>query len=394
MSEVGVLYAFQPIFFNETHRFVLVKGGRGSGKSHTAAQRVIFRCLSEANHKYLVTRKIARMLKDSVVSDITKILDELNEPYTQTISPPRIEFENGSQILFYGLDVPEKIKSVSGITSVWMEEGDQYRAKDFIEVDSILRSKSHHAEILITFNPVSKRSAIYQMFYAKKSFNKRSLYHESTYRDNPHAAPEWVESIEALKEVAPEKYEVYSLGHWGIQSGSIYRPLEQVANAPETYDRRYFGIDYGYTNPTGIVEVREHDGVYYLKQLMYARKQQHIDVAEFMQTYLNGSFDEVYIDPSSVGLIEMMAGMGINAKKGDNNVQAGIGYVKSIQANIRVEGEAIELIQEWDNYQYMTDKHGNELEVPLKMDDHICDAIRYALYSARNQSFSEYLGSF
>jgi len=113
-------------------RFVINYGGSGSGKSYTQTQHEIIRCLQK-KEKLLVIRKVASTLKDSVISLFTTILNQwgLVDYYTENKATQFIKFVNGSEILFKGMDDPEKIKSIAGITRIWIEEASELTQQDF-----------------------------------------------------------------------------------------------------------------------------------------------------------------------------------------------------------------------------------------------------------------------
>lgn len=56
--------AFLPLFFDE-HRYLVLKGGGGSGKSIFAGRKVLERVTSEPGRRWLVCRKVARTLRAS-----------------------------------------------------------------------------------------------------------------------------------------------------------------------------------------------------------------------------------------------------------------------------------------------------------------------------------------
>ena len=103
-------------------RFVLNYGGAGSSKSYTQTQIEIVKALKK-KEKILVIRKVNTTLKHSVISLFTSILNSwgLQEMYTENKSLQTLVFSNGSEIIFKGLDDSEKIKSIAGITRIWIE---------------------------------------------------------------------------------------------------------------------------------------------------------------------------------------------------------------------------------------------------------------------------------
>lgn len=64
---------------------------------------------------------------------------------------------NGSSFLFAGLDDPEKIKSITGLTDAWLEEATEFSVDDFSQIDLRIRHETAKNQMLIlSFNPVSK----------------------------------------------------------------------------------------------------------------------------------------------------------------------------------------------------------------------------------------------
>ena len=61
--------AFLPLYLDE-HRYLVLMGGGGSGKSVFAGRKVLERCLREPGHRWLVCRKVARTLRDSCFAQL------------------------------------------------------------------------------------------------------------------------------------------------------------------------------------------------------------------------------------------------------------------------------------------------------------------------------------
>ena len=55
---------FLPLFWDE-HRYLVLKGGGGSGKSIFAGRKILERAITEPGHRFLVCRKVARTLRES-----------------------------------------------------------------------------------------------------------------------------------------------------------------------------------------------------------------------------------------------------------------------------------------------------------------------------------------
>lgn len=216
---------FLPLFFDE-HRFLVLKGGGGSGKSIFAGRKILERATSEPGHRVLVIRKVAKTLRRSC-------FDQLKEQ-AYTYYPEHIAFipkgensdmyiklKNGSVIFFVGLDDPEKLKSIFDITMIWLEEASELEEKDFNQLDIRLRTNfPFYLQMIITFNPISITHWLKKRFFDRK--DKRATVHESTYKDNRFLSAEAIETLEAFKETDEYYYMVYCLNQWGVTGKTVF----------------------------------------------------------------------------------------------------------------------------------------------------------------------------
>lgn len=215
--------AFLPLLFVDS-RYLVMKGGAGSGKSIFAGQKILERVTTEPGHRVLVCRKVARTLRQSCFAQLT---DQLSKYYpdvkvskNQSDMVIRIE-STGSEILFAGLDDPEKLKSIYEITDVWIEEASEVEEADFLELDRRMRAKSdYYKQMIITFNPVSITHWLKKRFWDVP--NEAVVTHSSTYRDNRFMSDEDRAVLESYKDHDPYHYQVYCLGEWGITGLSVF----------------------------------------------------------------------------------------------------------------------------------------------------------------------------
>ena len=76
-----------------------------------------------------------------------------------------IELPNGSSFLFKGLDDSEKIKSITGITDIVIEEATEITQDEFTQLDLRLRAQEPNLQIYLMFNPVSKMNWCYKYWF-------------------------------------------------------------------------------------------------------------------------------------------------------------------------------------------------------------------------------------
>lgn len=216
---------FLPLFFDE-HRFLVLKGGGGSGKSIFAGRKVLERATSEAGHRILVCRKVAKTIRRSCFEQLKAQAEEF---YAEDIAfIPRgensdmyIKFKNGSIIFFAGLDDVEKLKSIYDLTMIWIEEASELEESDFNQLDIRLRTDfPYYLQMILTFNPISITHWLKKRFFDRR--DKRATVHESTYKDNRFLTKEAIETLEAFKETDEYYYMVYCLGQWGVTGKTVF----------------------------------------------------------------------------------------------------------------------------------------------------------------------------
>jgi phage terminase large subunit len=111
---------FEEYIYNWDHKFYFCFGGYGSSKSYNTALKIILKLLQE-KRKCLVIREVYSTHRDSTFSLFKEIISDmgLSDYITNKVSPLQIDFPNGSQIIFRGMDNPEKLKSINDITIVF-----------------------------------------------------------------------------------------------------------------------------------------------------------------------------------------------------------------------------------------------------------------------------------
>lgn len=239
---------FMPLFLDK-HRYLVLKGGGGSGKSIFAGQKILERVTSEPGHRWLVCRKVGRTIRESCWQQLIGQIrsDYPNSGYKINKSDMSISFENGSMILFSGLDDVEKLKSIYNITGIWIEEASEVTEADFNQLDIRLRGKTrYYKQIIITFNPISI------MHWLKKRFwdrvEERATVHESTYKDNRFLDAEAIRVLEVFRDIDEYYYMVYCLGMWGITGKSVFDAkavTERLMLQIQPVERGVFEFDYG-----------------------------------------------------------------------------------------------------------------------------------------------------
>ena len=218
--------AFLPFLEDQSHRYLVLYGGAGSGKSVFAVQRFLYRLLGLPLCNVLVVRAVAATHRDSTYALFRQVIQRwgLGELFTCRESDLRITCANGNAVIFKGLDDAEKLKSLTfpkgELTDVWVEEASEISEGDFNQLDVRLRGRGAHKQMVLTFNPVSARHWLKRRFFDRE--DPRAAVMKSTYRDNRFLDGDYKATLESYRDTDPYYYAVYCLGEWGVLGQSLF----------------------------------------------------------------------------------------------------------------------------------------------------------------------------
>ena len=368
-----------------SHRIEVWYGGAGSGKSVGATQKVYLKAL-RYKRKVLIIRKIQRTIKDSIWSVIISHLHNsgLYDACRVNRSDLEIELPNGSIFIFKGLDDPEKIKSIDGITDIVIEEATELTEDDFTQLNLRLRANVDHLQIYLMFNPISKKNWVYDYFFVRElPANVKVI--KTTYLDNKFLPQEYREELERLKDRNPAYYRIYCLGEFATLDKLVFPTYTTKIISDNEVEglKRWIGLDFGYINdPSAIVwgNIDTVNKKIYVRSEYVKRGMKNDEIAETMID-LALHKDKSYGDSAEPKSIDEIKGKGVNIEptvKGKDSVIHGIQWIQ--QYELIVDERCFKVIEELDNYTWQKDKKtGEYINEPVDTFNHTIDAIRYGL---------------
>lgn len=383
----------------DTNNYVTEDGAvhHNSGKSHIVARKMLYRLLKESDcqHKFLIVRKVNRTLKRSTFTLLKNLISKwgLYDEFDINLTDLTITYrQNGSQLLFTGMDDPEKLKSIEAITGIWMEEATEFAQEDFEQLDLRLRGVTKYPkQIIITLNPISEQHWIKRIFFDSPMSGVFTLH--TTYLDNAFIDDEYKTVMENKKLTNPRYYNIYALGNWGTADGLIFNRVTQRLIRPEEIEglRVVQGLDFGYTNdPTAFhqsyvdVENRKiyvYDG-FYEKGLSNASIANKIKEMQAHRT-------TTICDSAEPKSIDYLRNEGLRvepAEKGTGSIMAGIDYL--LEYEIIVNAHLVEFMTEFNNYSWVIGKDGKAENKPADDFNHFIDALRYSVEKLKRRKVS------
>ena len=370
--------------FTEVHY-----GGASSGKSHGVFQKIVIKALKDWKkpRKILVLRKVGATVRDSVFADVQATLSYFGilNMCKINMSAFRIELPNGAEFIFKGMDNPEKIKSIKGISDVVMEEASEFTLDDYTQLTLRLRDKAHkQKQIYLMFNPVSKANWVYNAFFVKKP--KNTVVYQTTYKDNRFLDAVTRENIEELANRNEAYYKIYALGEFATLDKLVFpKYTKALLNKDDLRQiTSYFGLDYGFINdPSAFMHVKIDDDrkrLYVVEE--YVKKGLTNDKIAENITALGYAKEQIRADSAEKKSNQELRNLGISrvidVKKGAGSVMQGIQYL--LQYEWIVDERCVKTIEELENYTWKKDKATNEyINEPVDSYNHCLDAIRYAI---------------
>jgi phage terminase large subunit len=287
-------------------------------------------------------------------------------------------FETGSQLEFFSVDQPEKVRGARR-DRLFINEANNIDFSAFEEVE--VRTKEF---IFLDWNPTN------EFWYYSDVKNKRTDVEELTltYLDNEALSKEIIDSIEQRKE-RKSWWQVYGLGQLGEVEGKILTGWDIIDELPHQAKLERRGLDFGYTNDeTGILDLYYFNGGYVLDEVSYQKGLGNKPIADILlnqeqpQTLVIGDSAE----PKSIDEVRSYGVniIGVAKTRGDTKSETFVKWSFGLMQGEKVSmtKRSTNLIKEYRNLLWATDKNGRILNVEdPACKNHLISAARYAMVS-------------
>lgn len=397
-SRFDINNAYRQAFFDKDHRFHVIYGGAGSGKSVFVAQKYKYLMLNEPRHNILITRKTARANRYSTFALMKQVIGQDYSLFRVNKSDMTIKsLVNGNQIMFAGLDDVEKLKSVTfdnGIlTDVWMEEASECDESDLNQLNLRLRGMATVPfNITITFNPVDSESWLKKRFFDHP--DPSALVLKTTFLNNRFIDEEYKKELLKLKEQDLTYYNIYALGEWGIIGNKIYTNyvIHDFEFSQMNDIRR--GLDFGFNHPSAFLDIRYYDNELYICDEFYASQLTNTDlISEVKAQFKDYQLYKVIADSAEPDRILEFKRAGFNispCNKGPQSVRTGISWLQAKKIHIH-KSNCPNTAREISTYKWREDKNGNATDEPVSFNDDAMSALRYGIedWRLRNNELSK-----
>lgn len=214
-------------------------------------------------------------------------------------------------------------------------------------------------------------------FYTEMLPNRKDIdFITLTYLDN-----------EALDEISKYEIEshknnkrwwqVYGLGQLGEIEGRVYTDWQIIDSVPHDARLERRGLDFGYSNdPTAIVDIYKYNDGFILDEVCYQKGLSNKQIADIIKNLRTCITVADSAEPKSIDELKLYGINVLPALKGQGSINTGIQFVQD--QRISLTKRSVNLIKEYRNYMWDTDRDGNLTGNPIAYYNHALDAVRYA----------------
>jgi phage terminase large subunit len=351
----------------------------------------------EPGHFIPCTRKVADTLRDSVFAELRGFFESHNIPHRLNMTNQEIVLPNRSRFRCFGLNDPERMKSLANATIIWNEEANEDDESDFDSLDAGLSPSKYPGRIVLTHNPVPQIPG--SMHWIQKRFlqvehelskarvdpKTNALILRTWYKDNAFCPPEVKKVLEGYKETNPEKYKLWALGEFTTVEGAVFTNWDIVKDIPPeiVHDSIGIGLDFGFSNdPSAAVRVWIRGRELWAKQLVYKLGLHNDALYKELVDAGVGQFEEVTGDSARPDIISDLYRLGL---LGIKPVKKRANYKEDVATRLQgytihlIEGDT-DFIREISTYSWARDKNGKQLPKLQDGEDHLIDALIMRLH--------------
>jgi len=381
MADIRIPPAFVDLF-NDTYRYYVYYGGRGSAKSHSIARYLIVQAL-RSPIKILCTRELQSSIMESVHSLLSGVVYRYKlEPYFQ-IKLHELMCINGSQFIFKGLAHNiEAVKSTEGIDICWIEEADKVSQASWDILKPTIRKP--HSKLIISFNPTHEDDPVYQEFIVKQQ--PLSVVKKVNWNDNPYFPLVLKNEMEHMRKTDYEKYlHVWEGELRTVSDAQVFKGKYSVEEfSSEGIEAFYHGMDFGFAkDPSTVIRCFIRNRNLYIDKEAYAHHVEIDDLGKLIKKVIAGKHYKIFADCARPETISYLKNQGWNiqgADKWNGSIEDGVEFIRGAFDKVIIHPTCKHTIEEFKRYSFKIDKHTTEI-LPVIIDDynHIIDSIRYSL---------------
>lgn len=275
----------------------IYQGGYGSGKTWAGSLLGIMMARKYPGCRGLVGAKEYELVKNTTMQSYFEHLDAMgyvkDRDYKYNKIDKKIRFANGSEILFKGLDDPEKFKSLN-LHWAEIEEASQISDSSFVALIGRLRNTTKKPDwppfkfrLFGHTNPQPNKGWIWKRFVENPKYNYRLIIAPTS--ENTNLPQHYIESMK--DEFDPEYYRINVLGEFGnYSSGLVVKNFSDENVKKLSYNNElplYITCDFNVDPMCWVFAHKDDKNVYFFDELVLENTDTQHSIEEFIKRYPN-----------------------------------------------------------------------------------------------------------
>lgn len=372
--------------WTDQKRINAFRGSARSSKTYSILQAIVYWLLSGKfgqtdypRGTFSVLRETLPSLRASAYKDFIELLHACDFYRKVEHRKTLLEFQYGGRVVaFFSSDDlnSAKIRGRQHL-AFYINEANTVSFEVFNQL--IMRTE---AFCIVDYNPAGVENWCKTYIEGERFKRGDVKLHVSTYKMNPFIPAEMIEEIEGLRFTDNDLFQCYALGQWVQSRNNVFEGFELIDAMPTEYEKEFFGVDWGWFDPSVGVRVLIQDKNLYIDELFYQSKMSHEDISEAL--FFHGAY-KVFCDPSSPRMIENLKRLGNRVKKakgGKDTILEGLRFIQRYK--IHITKTSLNAIKEFRLYRWQLDRETlKPIDKPIDKYNHVPDAVRYALSYAQ-----------
>lgn len=370
--------------FNFTTQFAAAVAGVQSGKTFLGAHWAGKKMMEFPTGNGIIVAPTYKILQAATMRKLFEVFPELQFCYKE--QKGQIELPTGGIVYVRSADNP---LGIEGITAnwVWLDEGGMTSVLTW----TVLRSRVSMTggQVLITTTPYNM-GWLYTDFYLnwKNGIDPNLSFFTWKSIENPFYPIEFYNAEK--KRLIPQEFARRYMGEFQKMTGLVWDlPTEQIIEPLSKdikTDARIMGVDWGYKNPAAMAVVYVRDNCFYIQDEWKLDERTTDEIIQVGNNLMREHrVTRTFPDPAEPDRIEEARRKGWPVYEADKDVFGGISHIQSLirEKRLFISNKCKATIDEFNSYHWLERKDETTpfKDEPEKFNDHLCDAIRYAIYS-------------
>ena len=347
-----------------------VQGGTSAGKTYNILPILYSKAVKHPNTVVSVVSESIPHLRRGAIKDFISIMISTGRWRSNSWNKSLLQYtlSNGSYIEFFSADQPDRLRGARR-DILYINEANNINFEAYNQL--AIRT---NREVWIDYNPTHEFWA-HTEIQNDKDCDSIIL----TYKDNEALNKNIVQELEKIRLKAnTSEYwsnwcKVYLDGQVGSLEGVIFSNYKIIPNIPNEARLIGCGLDFGYSNdPTALIGIYKYNDTRILDEILYKKGMVNSDIAKYIPNIV------CYADSAEPKSIEEIRRLNHDIRavtKGRDSINFGVQTMQT--QNYLVTERSTNIINEFRNYVWATDKTGTKLNKPVDAYNHAIDAIRY-----------------